>query len=258
MLLLTHKIIVMNYYKTLATLFLIIVTAVSCNKEKNTITASTDYIRPNDFLSANRYKTLIVEVDYMNGYQPTQAAIDNAVDFLLERLNKPKGIKVVLKNIPALNKNTYTISDIKNIELVNRNHYPAAEILTAYVLFLDGGYIQDNQNTKILGVSYSSTAVAIFEETIKNYSGGVTQPSQTTLETAVINHEFGHTLGLINNGTPLQSQHQDINHGHHCNDSDCLMYYTAETSDIVGNLVGGNIPELDDNCIADLRANGGK
>jgi hypothetical protein len=46
--------------------------------------------------------------------------------------------------------------------------------------------------------------------------------------------------------------------GNHCSNQDCLMYYAAETTDILGFLVTGNIPTLDANCISDIKANGGK
>jgi hypothetical protein len=36
------------------------------------------------------------------------------------------------------------------------------------------------------------------------------------------------------------------------------MYHAAETTDILGFLLTGNIPSLDAACVADLRANGGK
>lgn len=64
--------------------------------------------------------------------------------------------------------------------------------------------------------------------------------------------------GLVNKGTALTSLHQDGVHGKHCSNSGCLMYYEAETSDIINNLLGDPIPSLDQNCINDLKANGGK
>ena len=84
-------------------------------------------------------------------------------------------------------------------------------------------------------------------------------PSLEVLETTVVNHEFGHLLGLVNAGSPLQSDHQDTEHGKHCTEQDCLMYYTAETGEgIINMLSGGSVPSLDAQCIADLQANGGK
>ena len=73
-----------------------------------------------------------------------------------------------------------------------------------------------------------------------------------------MNHEFVNILGLVNNGTTPQSTHQDTPHGAHCSDDTCLMYYQADTSDMISNLLGGKIPELDAACLADLKANGGK
>lgn len=231
-------------------------TLIGCSKDDSSIT--TNYILPVNFLSGQKYESLVVEINYINGYQPTNAAINNLVIFLNNRLNKPRGITVVKKSIGSPGKSPYTLQDIVLLENVHRKHHPVGNILTAHILFVDAGYELDNSNSKILGIAYGSTSMVIFEKTITNYSGGLTQPSQNNLETTVINHEFGHVLGLVNNGTPDKSGHQDSAHGHHCNNTECLMYYTAETSDVVANLVGGNIPELDNQCITDLQSNGGK
>ena len=83
-------------------------------------------------------------------------------------------------------------------------------------------------------------------------------PSTAKLESTVLQHEFAHILGLVNNGTPLVDNHHDDEHEGHCDNQDCLMYYLAETSDIAANLFGISAPTLDANCRADLQANGGK
>jgi hypothetical protein len=36
------------------------------------------------------------------------------------------------------------------------------------------------------------------------------------------------------------------------------MHYTFATTEVLGFLLAGNIPLLDANCVADLRANGGR
>jgi hypothetical protein len=79
------------------------------------------------------------------------------------------------------------------------------------------------------------------------------------LETTVITHEFGHILGLTNLGTALQSKHEDAEHPKHCIEKTCLMYWSSEIGGGIGNMVSsGAAPQLDAQCIADLRANGGK
>ncbi|MDT8411867.1 MAG: membrane metalloprotease [Vicingaceae bacterium] len=246
----------MNYIRIIILLAIVSFTF-GCKKD-DSLTPSTGYIKPADFLSNKKYKMLIVEINYVQGYMPTEEAVNNMVNFLSARLKKPKGVKVTMKSIPSPRKSSFSHSDVVYLEKMHRKHFPLGDILTAHILFLDAGYIQDTDNTKYLGMAYGATSMAIFQKTVSDYSGGITQPSNEVLETTIINHEFGHVLGLVNNGTSMQTNHQDTNHGHHCNNEQCLMYYATETTDIIGNLVGGNIPDLDQNCITDLKNNGGK
>ena len=101
--------------------------------------------------------------------------------------------------------------------------------------------------------------MAIFEKSIKDLTGGFGEPDTDKLETVVVNHEFGHILGLVNVGSAMQVNHQDVEHGKHCDNEDCLMNWTAETGDAISNFLGtSGLPELDANCINDLKANGGR
>ena len=64
---------------------------------------------------------------------------------------------------------------------------------------------------------------------------------------------------LTNLGAAMQTNHEDTEHPKHCNDEDCLMYWSAETGSGMENLIGvSTAPQLDSQCIADLQANGGK
>lgn len=215
-------------------------------------------IVPNDFLSAEKFEELVVEIQYVKGYQPKAESVNNLKSFLQARLHKPAGIRIVQHEMASPGQTAYSLTDIRTIEKAGRTQQSRDKVLTAYFFFADGDYAANSGDSKVLGVAYGRTSMAIFGKTIQEFSGGLTQPSVSTLETTVIYHELAHILGLVNNGTPMQQAHQDEAHGRHCNQKSCLMYYTAETSDIVGNLVGGNIPELDAACLADLRANGGK
>lgn len=219
--------------------------------------SSTSHIIANDFLSDKKFDKLIVEIQYVEGYQPKSASVDKLKAFLQERLKKPAGITILKNAIPPPGKAAYSLEDIREVEKGSRTQEPHEKTLTAYIFFADADYAENSGNSKVLGIAYGRTSMVIFEKTIKEYSGGLTQPPVSTLESTVIQHELGHTLGLVNNGTSMETEHQDEPNGKHCNNKECLMYYTAETTDIVGNLTGGNVPELDNNCLDDLRANGG-
>lgn len=242
---------------SLSILMLIGVAAVFVACKKKEFKAAADIV-PNDFLAATNFNELVVEISYMDGYEPNQASLDNLKEFMQARLHKPSGISFVKRSISPEGQNQYSIGDIIEIEEKRRKEFPEDEKLALHILFLDGGYTEDQGNSKVLGVQYNPTSLAIFQRTIKEFSGGIGQPSQTTLGTTVLMHELGHILGLVNNGTNMVNNHQDTAHGAHCDDNNCLMNFSVETSDFIANLSGGNIPNLDDECIADLQNNGGK
>lgn len=227
-----------------------------CRKDSPSVFAGVT--APNNFLSGKNYTSLIVEIQYVQGYKPSAQTINNLNSFLQSRLNKPGGIAFVIDSISSPGKSSFTLSDVLAIERVKRTQFMGGTTMAAYFLFVDGDYASNPSNGKILGIAYGSSSVAIFENSIRGYSGSFGQPQTYVLESTVTEHEFGHLLGLVNNGTPMQTNHQDVHNGAHCNNQNCLMYYNVETSDVMGNLLGGNIPSLDENCLNDLKGNGGK
>ncbi|MBA3682529.1 MAG: peptidase [Bacteroidetes bacterium] len=232
----------------------------SCTKDKKTAPNSPASISASakDYLSSTDYDKLVIQIQYVNGLQPTAGAVEDIKTFLSNRLNKPNGIEVVYSNINSPGRSVYTIEDIRNIEAINRTVKNEGKTITSYILFLDGEYSQNTSNSKTLGVAFGSSSMVIFEKTIRDFSGGLGQPSLGAAEVLVTEHELCHILGLVNNGSNMVAAHQDETHGKHCNNSNCLMYYEAETSNILNNLLGNNVPSLDQNCINDLKANGGK
>ena len=212
----------------------------------------------NDLLSDDQFNNLVIEILYVEGQQPTATAINNFKSFLESRLKK-SSITIIQRNIGAKTEDIYSIEDIRSLEDNTREKYNTNEEIAVSGLFLNGEYSENTSEGKVLGVAYRNTSFALFEETIKDFSTGVLAPSQSTLENVVLNHEFGHILGLVNVGSPMQTDHQDVAHGKHCDNDECLMFWTAETGEgLVNMLSGGTVPNLDANCINDLKANGGK
>lgn len=213
----------------------------------------------NDLLSSDKYKSLVVQIQYMTGFKPTNDAIARLTTFLNERLNKSDGIEIVYSEIGAQGKGTYSIADVVKIEDDFRSEFTHKKEIAAYFLFVDGDFVENTENSKVLGAAYYNTSMVIFQKTILDLSGGLGEPSTNKLEATVINHEFGHILGLVNLGTAMQTSHQDSAHGAHCSNSNCLMNWQAETGGAVNALLGNSqVPSLDQNCINDLQNNGGK
>jgi predicted Zn-dependent protease len=208
----------------------------------------------NELLSSDTYKSLKVEVQYMTGFEPDAQAIIHLQNFINGFVNKPNGVTVVTKEIPANANTTLTVENIINIEKVNRTAFSTANETAIYILYTNGVYSENN----VLGVAYRNTSATLFGKKIRDNSGGLGQTSRTKLEATVLKHEVAHLLGLVDIGTSMQTPHKDAAHGSHCNNQNCLMYYASETTDVLGFLLTGDIPSLDANCMADLRGNGGK
>lgn len=208
-----------------------------------------------DFLSAADFEHLVVQVQYVAGMAPSQEGLDDLRAFLEARLNKPGGVELrVAENaIAPATGNTYSAADIRALEAEHRTVYTSGDTLAAYLLVVDGRYEQEN----VLGIAYYNTSTALFGERIQDNTGGLSQPSRARVEGVVAMHEFGHLLGLVNNGTDMQEPHQDTANGNHCDDDGCLMYYAVRTTAFLGSLLGAAAPELDARCLEDLRANGG-
>jgi hypothetical protein len=206
----------------------------------------------NDFLSATKYHSINLEIQYMPGFAPDATALNNLVAYLNTLINKPGGINITQKQIASAGSPFLTIDQVNDIEKMNRTVFTSGTALGVYFLFTDASYKDPN----VLGVSYKNTSMTLFGKSVHDNSGGITHPSLTEIESIVEEHEFGHLLGLVDLGSPMQVNHVDASHANHCNNKNCLMYWAVQT-----NLVGGtlfNIPVLDDNCRNDLKENGGK
>ncbi|GAA4290350.1 zinc metalloprotease [Aestuariibaculum suncheonense] len=212
-----------------------------------------------DILSDDTYKSLIIELVYVEGFAPTSTAISNFQNFLNARIYKPGGITVEKRAIASPGESPYTTKEIAAIEDKNRTLYNTEDQIAIWMFFADGESDQNDDTSVVLGTAYRNTSFVIYEETLHGFSDSRYEPNRITLESTVINHEFGHILGLTNLGTAMTEDHEDPEHEKHCDVESCLMYWAAESSSSLGNLFNaGTVPQLDPKCLADLQANGGK
>ncbi|SMO70243.1 peptidase [Gracilimonas mengyeensis] len=209
------------------------------------------------FLSDSTFIELVVEIDYMPGHSPNQEALNNLQTFLEQRLNKQSVTILAPQEIPAAGNNNYSANDIRSLEEDHRNEFSEDDKLAAYMLITDGYF----ENNNVLGVAYYNTSTAFFGAAYDDATSGFGAPSDYQIQATSFRHEFGHLFGLVNisnSGTEMQTNHQDAEHGNHCTNENCLMYYAMERPDLVEQFFGSQVPSLDANCLADLQANGGQ
>ncbi|MGV3657346.1 MAG: hypothetical protein ACO1NX_05310 [Chitinophagaceae bacterium] len=205
-------------------------------------------------LSDEQFRSLVVEVQYMSGFKPDSTALENLKTFLFEHLHKPAGITIVTSEIAPVADSVLTLEQIAAIENAHRTVYSAGKQLAVYILYTNGYYTND----KMLGYAYKNTSAVMFGKNLQDLAADSKKQNPTALETRVLQHEMAHLMGLVNVGTPMKKAHKDEKNGKHCTNKACLMYHLADTDELPGLLVKKQVPRLDEACLEDLRANGGK
>ncbi len=231
------------------------------SKKENTKSANLKTLgtSSNDLLSDEKFTSLSIEIVYVTGYQPDSRTISSLTSFLSSRVHKPDGVTVSQRQVASSGKAPFSINEIAAIEAEERTEYNVGDNIAVFIYFADGSNENDTNTKVVLGSAYRNTSMVIYGETVKKIAARNTNISKSTVESTVVNHEFGHLFGLVNFGAPLQTSHEDPDSKGHCSVSGCLMNANLEFgANLVDFVDNNNIPGLDDACIFDLQANGGK
>lgn len=243
----------------------------------------------NDILSNDEFTKLKIEIAYVTGFRPTQEAMTEFVTYLRTYTFK-EDIEMVFNELPSPDEESLTIQEIADIEEEHRTVYNDGETLGIYIYFADAPSDGDDEEEGLvtLGAVYRNTTMVIHEVTIRRLAGRSILISNADVETATINHEFGHLFGLVNLGTTPVNAHEDIDSQNHCDVSGCLMRAelqfggsSAKSTSLLAknelksscSLSGNSVMQmlakstskgivnavpLDAECILDLNSNGGR
>lgn len=131
-----------------------------------------------------------------------------------------------------------------------------------HVLFLDGYYEdEDGVQRGVLGVSIGDTGVIAMFKPVIDSTGGrlVGAATERFVEQTTLVHEFGHAAGLVNNGLEMATDHHDEEHGAHCDNDGCVMFWQNEGTggliDFVRRyVIEGDLVVFGGDCLADVDA----
>ena len=160
-----------------------------------------------------------------------------------------------MEKIQQSNQKSWNIDQI--VELANKvwDISETQENAEFYVLFLNG-YLNDGFTLRkdVTGESLGRTPViAIFKGIIAESPLSLFDNSIFEQETLV--HEIGHSMGLVNNGIPMISDHEDPEHRRHCTVHNCVMgwkYEWGQVSAFSEQFIStGSVMMFCDKCIAD-------
>ena len=156
----------------------------------------------NDILANTNFDKLLIEVAYVNGFRPTNATMDNFETFLRDRTFKTD-IEFTFKSLSSPNEEDLTLQEIADLESDNRTAYNNGSTLAIYIYFADAPSDGDDEDEGLvtLGAVYRNTSMIIYESTVRSLANQSNLISLTDVESATLNHEFGHLFGLVNLGT---------------------------------------------------------
>ncbi|EQC47730.1 putative lipoprotein [Bacteriovorax sp. Seq25_V] len=226
-------------------------------------------------LLLKRATKLTVEVIYEAGAQPyTENQMNrnqplwNLLENNIKAIYEARGMTVDLvipklakdmKMVDTQDKDSWTADEISSFIAANRVHSPSETEGVIYVLFVNGHFNNgESINRNVIGVNVTGTTdIAIFKDVVKNM--GPVQDGMVAKfsEQSTLVHEFGHAMGLVNNGVNQVSEHHDSEHGAHCSNPSCVMYWMNEGTSKMVDYVNEYIKTGDEvmfkaSCLEDI------
>lgn len=189
---------------------------------------------------------LVIEIASAPGREPAAGAVGHLRSVAARELDKPGGIEVRSHTIDT-ERGSYSRGDLEALESEHRQSRSGPETASIFVLSLDGEFAGGSGS---LGVAWKASAFAVFGDQIETASGPLVSPSR--IESAVLVHELGHLLGLVNIGFTSPREREDPENPSHSESRDSVMYWAVE-SDVVTTVLEGPPPQdFDDDDRADL------
>ncbi|KPM31483.1 Hypothetical protein I595_2750 [Croceitalea dokdonensis DOKDO 023] len=243
----------------------------------------------NDILSNARFDRLLIEIAFVEGFRPSPVTMNAFEEFLRENTFK-QNIELTYKELPPTGEESLTLTQIDSLEQANRTAYNTGSTLAIYIFFADAPSDGDDleEGLVTLGAVFRNTSMVIYERTVRTLANRSLSLLISDVETATLNHEFGHLFGLVNLGTVPINDHEDPDAPFHCSENPCLMRAELQfgtsgkafvqrkhANDVhsscslnglnliqtMENRVARGIaaaPGLDPECLRDLESNGGR
>lgn len=214
------------------------------------------------------FDKLVIEVDSVPGMEPREETDDGLTELLPDLVDKPGGVTAVRDAAIASRgaDHEWTFDELDELaeDTFDLETEPGA--IKIHMMYIDGHSELDGDGGVILGLAWSHTHLAMFEQTIQEYCASapvlIRDDVCAAAELSIGTHEVGHLIGLVDNGLPMVEDHRDPDeaHGRHDASDACVMYYAYEGEalfdTLIDQLTGGGEAEIgfDDACLADLAA----
>lgn len=217
-----------------------------------------------DLVSDEDYSNWIIEVDHTPGMQPSTDTVNGMLSRVKAVVSKDT-VRVEYSDRDLPSNDRWTRSQLQSLHENHQDKKTSGDTVVTHLLYVDGVYEQEG----VLGFAVGHEWIVIFKERINqgcDNAGPLGLPvcssnDRERAHTAVLVHEVGHIMGLVNNGIPMVTPHEAANcdgerdSGHSSNENS-VMFCGVNTVGLFGLQ---SIPtEFDANDKRDLCAAGGK
>lgn len=221
------------------------------------------------YLRADPFPRLVIEIDYVGDSRPHPNLEAELEEELHEILDKPGGIDIVLdEQIGSRGENhRWGTGELIDLSEDSKDLEIADDTTRIHVLYLDGHSASDGDGGLVLGLAWANSSIAIFKKSVLRGCrlGGMPSPELQEMlcekaEKSILVHELGHVFGLVENPLPMLEDHRDREHGRHCTNKECVMYWQHRIGRIFailkGRIMNGNENALGfgEFCVEDMAA----
>lgn len=191
---------------------------------------------------------MVIEIDHVEGAAPDQKALDHFRSILASVSDKPGGIEFKTGQVIPKTMDRYGGADIESLVAKHRDvENDNDQVAAVYMIYVPGAF---KDNSQVLGYA-SGSRIAMFPDSIE----GASNPAvpRTVTERAVLVHEMGHILSLLNIGykSPRPRSFSDKD-PHHSKNKGSVMYPAIDSASVNSVLTGGPPTTFDADDKADL------
>lgn len=190
-------------------------------------------VGPKDILTDDRYSTWVLEFHHTEGKGPRSTALDAVEDRMADLVRKDV-IDVRPSQPLSTSRSTWTAAQIQELRGDVQEATTGGGTVVTHVLYLGGRYQEEN----VLGVAIGHDLVAIFPDTVSRSCRPTTGClfNEGNIERAVLIHEMGHIIGLVERGIPMVTDRESADHPKHSSNRDSVMYWAVETTGGIAGL----------------------
>jgi hypothetical protein len=189
--------------------------------------------------------TVVLERLEQAGAAPRQSTIDHVVTVLGRETAKPVRVDGPVA-LPG-GARDWTADQVRALADSEGRTPQGGNQAVVRLLFIKGTF---EGNDQVLGVAVRGDVIAVFTDQV--VASATPLIGRSLIERAVVTHEMGHTLGLVD--LVLHTGREDPDHPGHSTNQGSVMYWAVESS-LVGQVLNGGPPDdFDDADRADLAA----